>query len=329
LPALDPERRSALLALKLGVLARDHLGLPAGEPSPFPGGAALRAGDRGAVLVEDNPGRALGPALAWAQRAGVDELHVLVEDRAGQLARQAAWFAAPPTVWWVQDRDLHGVEPEPWLPPPAPSPGVLAFRPEIEAAGATAIVEHGALTGEVLGLEVARVVDAPDALVLEVGIGRHDREAFAMIHGDRPAADALAGVVDAVRATRRADLPQNPLYRIAQERWLREVLLDRPDLVGAESLERHEGPQPRPNVKDPWPAVVVGDEIVAVCSVGIDVDLVPYASDARAVTDPGARLVVVVPERDAHPVTRALAASLREPAEVVTVGADWRSLLPA
>ncbi len=45
--ALDPERRSQLLAVKLGVLARDHLGLADGEPTTFPGGAAVRRGPLG------------------------------------------------------------------------------------------------------------------------------------------------------------------------------------------------------------------------------------------------------------------------------------------
>lgn len=323
---MDPERRSALLAVKLGALARDNLGLVDGELSTFPGGAALRFGATGAVLVQDAPARGLGPALAWADRQGIGELHLLVDDRAGQLARQASWFSSPPTVWWVRDRELHRIEPEPHVPAPAPSPEALAFAPDIERAGATVVVEHGAVTGEVLGLEVARVTTTEGILALEVGIGRHDREAFAIIHGDRPADAALAGVVESVLSQRRADAPQNPLHRIAQERWLREVVLARPDLAGATALERDEGPLARPNVKDPWPAVAVGDQVVVVCSVGVDVDLVPYASDARATSDPGARLVLVVPERDAVPVTRDLAAQLREPAEVVTVPAGWRSL---
>jgi hypothetical protein len=326
LSTLDPERRSALLAAKLGALARDNLGLVEGEASPFPGGAALRVGDAGVVLVQDAPARGLGPALAWAHRQGVGELHVLVDDCAGQLTRQAAWFASPPTVWWVRDRELHRVDPEPHLPAPAPSAGELAFGPDIEAAGATVVVEHGTVTGEVLGLEVARVTTTDGILALEVGIGRHDREAFGIIHGDRPGAAALAGVVGSVRKQRRADAPENPLYRIAQERWLREVVLARPDLAGSVVLERHEGPLPRPSVKDPWPAVAVGPEVVAVCSVGVDVDLVPYASDARAIVDPGSRLVLVVPERDAVALTRDLAVSLLERAEVVTVPDTWRSL---
>ena len=40
---------------------------------------------------------------------------------------------------------------------------------------------------------------------------------------------------------------------------------------------------------------------------------------------PDARLVLVLPERDAHPITRALAASLAAPAEIVTRPGDWRA----
>jgi hypothetical protein len=116
----------------------------------------------------------------------------------------------------------------------------------------------------------------------------------------------------------------HPLKRLASERWLREVVLAEPALVGATTLERHEGPAPRPSVKDPWPAVAVGPGVVVVCSVGIDLDLVPFAADARLAADPGARLVLVVPERDDHPVTRALAAALRAPADIVAVPGDWR-----
>jgi hypothetical protein len=278
------------------------------------------------VLVDDLPARGLGPALAWAGQRSVDALHVLVDDHAGHLTRQAAWFTRPPTVWWVRDRELHAVDPEPHVPHAAPGPEALALAADIEAGGATVVVEHGAVIGEVLGLEVARVTESEAGVALEVGIGRHDREAFAIIHGDVPATAALGGVVASVREQRRADVPGNPLHRLAQERWLREVLLARPELAGESVLERHEGPLPRPNVKDPWPAVAVGPEVVVVTSVGVDLDLVPYASDARAIVDPGARLVLVVPERDAHDVTRRLAAALAEPAEVVTVPAGWRSL---
>jgi hypothetical protein len=68
-----------------------------------------------------------------------------------------------------------------------------------------------------------------------------------------------------------------------------------------------------------------GGDVVVACSVGVDLDLVPAAADARATHAPAARLLLVVPERDDHHVTRALAARLGAPAEVATVPDDWRA----
>jgi hypothetical protein len=66
--------------------------------------------------------------------------------------------------------------------------------------------------------------------------------------------------------------------------------------------------------------------LVVVCSVGVDVNLVPAAADARLQHAPGARLLIVVPEGDDYGLTRELAGALREPAEVVTIGRDWPAL---
>jgi hypothetical protein len=324
---LDPDRRSRLLGLKLATLAREHLDLD-GEPLTYPGGAALVSPPRGAVLADVDPLRALGPALAWSRRNGVDELHLLAEDAAGLLARRAAEFEAPPAIWWVQGRDLHAVEPEPSAPAAPPSEAVLAFEPQLRAAGCDVRVEHGSLVGEILGLEVARVVEPFDGPPrLEVGVGRHDREAFAIIHGDLPTDAALTEVVASVRRYRRADVPAHPLHRLAAERWLREVVVTDPALVGAARLDAAEGPVARPNVKEAWPAVATGDGVVVVCSIGIDLDLVPFAADARlAHGNPDARLVLVLPARDDHRVTREVNGLLRNPAEIVAVPDDWRSL---
>jgi hypothetical protein len=78
-------------------------------------------------------------------------------------------------------------------------------------------------------------------------------------------------------------------------------------------------------MREPDIAVATAVGTVVVFSVGIDLDLVPAAADARLALDPDARLLLVVPERDEHPTTRALASSLRAPAEIVTVSRDWRS----
>jgi hypothetical protein len=71
-------------------------------------------------------------------------------------------------------------------------------------------------------------------------------------------------------------------------------------------------------------AAGTADGVVVVCSVGIDLDLVPAAAEARLALDPKSDLVLVVPERDDHPVTRTLADRLSTRAEVRTFAGDWR-----
>jgi hypothetical protein len=86
---------------------------------------------------------------------------------------------------------------------------------------------------------------------------------------------------------------------------------------------------PRPNIKDPTPCVSLGrdragDPVVVVCTTGVDLDLVPFAADARAALAARtaselehARLILAMPERDVVAVTRELASALRRPAEIV------------
>ncbi len=63
-----------------------------------------------------------------------------------------------------------------------------------------------------------------------------------------------------------------------------------------------------------------------VCSVGIELDLIPTAADSRLIHSPDAHLVVAVPEGDDVSVTRALAEALAEPAEVRVVPRGWEAL---
>jgi hypothetical protein len=315
-------------------LARDNLGVEGGASSTFPGGAARLVGGRGVVLAGEEPDRALGRALAWANQHGATEIDLLVDEAAGALARRASEFTIPITVWWVQGRELHAVDPEPLAAPSPPDARAVALAPVLTAAGADVVIEDGVVKGEVLGLEVARVVlDGGDARI-EVGVGRHDREAFAMVHGNLPAPEALAKVVAAAREHRSAGPVDHPLRRLVQERWLREIVLTEPAVVGAAALERVEVPVLRDSVKDVIPAAAAGTDphgepVIVVCSVGIDIDLVPIAADVRLQVNPAARLVLAVPERDDHHVTRALAALLRRPAEVVAIPGDWRAAAPA
>lgn len=316
--------RQGAYQAKLKALVREHFSVDDGAVGSFPGGATLRAGDgRGFVLVEEDAERSLGGALAWGRQNEVRELHVLgPADAAGVLARRAGEFAEPAQVHLSIGAHVEPAAPtslpvEPPLPPEAEP-----YRALFAEVGAEAVVEHGLLLAEVLGLEVGRVVDG----ALEVGVGKHDREAQKLMHPDRRPPEALRAAVEAVKAVRHVGASPHPMNQLAASRWLRAVVCRRPDLIGVSALTPVASPTPRSDdLRVPAPAFATGDGLVVACSVGIDLDLVPEAADARlAHASPDTRLVIVVPEADAHPLTIALASDLRVPADVVTVPPDWR-----
>lgn len=328
------ERRSRLVGVKLRALVADHLGddtVP--EPVTFAPGAALRHADTAWVFLDDRPSAMLGAALAWMLRSGATGLQVIAERETGVVARRVTAFAPDIGVWHADGRTLLPAVAEPLLPPPAVPPHHEYFADLIAEAGAEPHREHGVLVGEVRGLEVCRVVDDPHLSTtrLEVGVGAHDREAFQMLHGDVPAVDSLRRIVDVVAHHRRPGAPQHPLNRLAAERFVRWQLLRDPGLVGLAELRLAEPPVPRTNLKDPVPCVATGTDteggsVVVVCSTGVSLDLVPYASDARAAveaTEPGAtggsRLLVVTPARDRVRVIDELAGLLRRPAELTSL----------
>ncbi len=330
--------RATLVAVKLRALVRDHWAATEGEPGPFPGGATLRMGATGWVLIEQRAERRLGGALAWARQHAVADLHLLVDQpapAAAVVARRAAQFTTPPHVWQVEDRSLVAVDPAPPPTPSVPPPTAELLGAMLADAGLEVVVEGGELVGEVLGLEVARVRPADDTggdhgadVHLEVGVGRFDREAFAMMHPELGDAAALDVVVAVVRGHRRPGAPHHQLNQLVPERWLRAEVVADPATVGAATLRPVESAVPRRDLTERVPATAVGTDgdgrpIVVTCSVGVDLDLVPTAADDRLAHAPGARLVLAVPPRDAVPVTEALAGALAEPATVMTVDGGW------
>jgi hypothetical protein len=319
-------RQQRLRSIKLQALVRDHVGRDlGGSIGAFPPGAALVADGGAWVLLEDEPERGLGPALAWAIRNGAGALHVLADHATGLLARRAPGLRFPIEVWHVDERTLLPAVAEPLAPPPAASPEHLALVDTIVAGGAEPVVEHGVVTGEVRGLEVCRVVDDPftGAVRLEVGVGAHDREAFTIIHGDVPTPDALAGVVRAVDEHRRPGAKQHPLDRLVPERLIRWQLQQDPHKLGLAVVTPAQPPLPRRNVKDRVPCVATatrgdGSPVTLVCSTGVDLDLVPYAIDARLMpgVDRGEVWLVAAP-RDLVPITAEIADQARQPLSLV------------
>ena len=328
---MDDARRRSLYAAKLGALVRERWGEGDREPGTFAGGATLTGDGVLWVLAEESPERALGGALALARRESAEEVHVLVEHEAGRLARRATAFNRPPRVWQIDGRQLEPAMPTSAEATPTLTPaGVQDFVPMILETGATPILEGGQLRAEVLGLEVGRVTVDELGAFLEVGVGKHDREAHRMVHGDLPPLESLRSAVASVRRVRHAEALPQEMNQVAEARWLRSLLVDRPHLVAAMRLWPVAPPVDRQDLRLPTPAPAAGDgldgdPLLVVCSTGVDVDLVPAAAEVWLADERSPRLRLVVPEKDDHPVTRALAAQLLQPADIVVVPADWKA----
>lgn len=323
------------MAARLVALANGPLGLEV-ERS-----LVTELGSAGAAVVSDgravfDPGSGtsgVGAAMAWAMRLGADDVHLVAEPRPGRdlgvWARQAEQFSPAPHVWSIETGGLVAVEPAPFPDIRVPPSQTAELTLLLEQAGLEVVVEHGVVLGELRGLEVARVVigeaGRPE---LQVGVGRLDREAFALLHGDLTRPDALAQVVERIAPLRSPSAPPHPANRLARERWLRHQVLADPGLVGAASLEPAEGPEPRAGLRDVAIAVALGSRpdgspVVVVTSDGVDLETVPRAGDARAWHAPDAELVVVVPSHNLHPATARLAARLARPAQVLDIAAEW------
>lgn len=323
----EVQRRAARNAAKLGVLVRDRWGVDA--PRVAVGtGAASAAGDQAFVLLDGDHG--LGAALAWSRRVGATEVHVIVDEDAGTVARQASEFRTDVSVWSTSGRELVPVAPsQPDAGPgPPDAPDLVGV---LEAEGLDVVVEGDRLAGEFRGLEIVRIVRALDdgEPILEVGVGRFDRELTAMMHGDLPDATSIARVLDQLRHIRRPDGPTHPLATLVPERWLRHTLLDEPERIGCDDLFPAPTPNPRDRLRARGVAAAVGTRggkaVVVACTVGVDLEAVVLAADARLAVDPDATLLLAIPERDVLPVNAALVADLVRPAEIAPVRGPWKT----
>lgn len=332
--------REALRRVKLDALVRSHWGAEAVESATegsFPGGAAIAPaapGGEAFVLVEGATARSLGGVLAWARRHEAGAVNLLAECREGPasvLARRAAHFAFPVAVWRVDAPVVRPAAPAGFFPPPQLPAAAVPLAEILRRAGAEPVVEFGVLTGEVLGLEVARVVVDAAGARIEVGVGSQDREAHRGLEPNRDPEVQLAEVVALIRRMRAPGQTAHLANSLAGERWLRAVLVARPELVGAAWLAPAPPALRRGDLRTPTAAMAAGvgedgHPVLVAASTGIDLDLVPAAADARQAAGTGARLILAIPPADDHPRTRQLAALLVDPAEVVTVPADWKGM---
>jgi hypothetical protein len=305
---------------------RDHFEPEADlQTAVMPSGAALHDG-RTAWVYSSVPLRCLGQSLALARSRGCETLHLIVDGGGGVAARRAGLLRSAPTVWHVDGRALTRAVAAP-RPDRALPPGAEAFVPLLRDAGLEVVTEHGVISGEVRGLSVATVVpDAAGAARLAVGVGRLDQEATDLLHADLPLYETLANAIDEVRVHRHPYAKPHPVNRLARERWLRAQVMARPAVVGLDELVAVAPAEPRVNLRDSVPAAAIGRDdgahVLVVCSVGIDLELVPFAADVidRERSD---RVVFALPARDHHARQRELATLLTVPFEFVAVDGEW------
>jgi len=345
-------RHQRLLAIALTALVAEHAGERFRNASvvPMAFGAAVSDGSHEAWVILDvrdrEPASLLGAVMAWALRSEIHSLNILTDVASQTLTRRAAGWDIDVAVWLRDGRSLSLLTPEPLVPASPPDPRHMGFVELISSSGATVNIEHGVVAGEVRGLEVCRVVeDFNGAAKLEVGVGANDRLAFSMLYEGEPVEDSLRRVVAEVASHRTFGAARHPLNQLAKERFVRWHLEQSPDLIGATSLTAIPGPVPRLGLSAASPCCAIGvssqgQAMLVVCSFGIDLDLVPYAIDARQSvagidawkqliqgSDP-ARLVIAVPSRDLIALQRDLAQRMAaqdqwEPAELL--GLDWAS----
>jgi len=276
------------------------------------------------VSLEVEPERSFGQALIVATRHGARSLDVFVDvEWSGAVARRAEMFDPKPVVWSVLGSNVEPAKPAIMIgvDPPAVEPHVeeLLAMPEVRT-----IIEHGVVFGECRGLEVARVSGTGTEQRLEVGVGVYDQGAFAVMHPDLTPQQSLAEVVAQVLEHRRSDAAPHPINRLVRERWLRSELLDDPGRLGLTGLEPVEGAVARDGLHDRRAAFAHAPEegVLVACSVGIDLDLIPAAAEVAS-REGAERIVAVLPARDDHPITRAVADRCRIPVEITVAQAPW------
>lgn len=323
---VSAEQRAALWRAKLAALARDHFGRNDGTHHGAPWGAALDTDGAWTALIEQSPARSFGQALVLAAGYEADSLDLLVEEDHASVARRAELFDPAPSVWRIVGTALEPAVAEPFtsLPAPVIEPHIADL---LSLDDVDVIVEHGWVIGECRGLEVARVTGVGAEQRLDVGVGAYDQGAFAVINPDMTPIESLVEVVAQVLTHRRRGALAHPLNRLARERWVRSELLAEPAQVGLAELAVVEPIEQRTGVKDVAVASALGtstdgEKVLVACTVGIDLDAVPAAADLAQRHDAD-RIMLVLPDRDRHPLVQAVAERSRRPIDFVTAPQPW------
>ncbi len=330
--SLDPTRRAGLERARALAIARDHFDLDVEEATvdAAPFGVSIRVGGSDAttaVIVSSvDDLSVLGGALVWLDRNPMERVHLIVEHHPGIHARRAAVLAPELVVHQLVGSDIRPAVAAPVEDPHPVPDDVVPLVAMIERSGAQVVVEDGIVRAEVAGLEVGRVVTGPAGSTFEVGVGRFDREAGVLLHGDRPVEPALVDTIELVRTHRCVGAVAHPINRIGRERWLREMIRLDPAIAGVAEPVLVEPIPPRTSLLRPAAAALratVGEhKILVVCAVGVELSLVPDTADLLLVhqTD---EVRFVLPARDRLPFLDRLSVRLPVPVSFADISVPW------
>ncbi|MDG2027118.1 MAG: hypothetical protein P8J50_08405 [Acidimicrobiales bacterium] len=326
--ALDADRRAQLERARAVALLTDCFDLTpdAAELASAPFGTTARIGDQAWIVSMSDDLDALGGVLVWIDRHQPTEVDVVVDHHPGIHARRLALLAPDARVWRTEGKTIAAAEPDD-IPEPLPRPDDAAHLEALLVEyGLDVVCEDGILRGELAGLEVVRILHGPDGPVVEAGVGRFDREAAALLHAGRSPEDSIANAVEQVRPHRIEGAVSHAMNRLARERWLRHQIVAAPETVDIDLPALVEPIPPRQNLLEVVPAAVLGVDgdrsVLVVCSVGVDLGLVPAIADLIAIHAPDL-VRIVVPERDKLPHLERLVSRVPVPAEIRTITPPW------
>lgn len=263
-------------------------------------------------MLQERTGPAeLSAAIVYASRTGSERLVLFADEAAGTSARLAGWLQPgfDIEVRTVTGSDSRAALPEP-LPVVLPGPAdACPLVEQMDSAGLEVLLEGGEWRGELLGLEVARIVRWPretggdDRLHIEAGVGRFDRDAAAAMHQGESPRTGLDRAIRMVSQRRHQGAPTEPLSILARSRWLRSVALADPSVVGAVTLAPVEATSTPDSVREERPAAALGstpdgERVLVVFAAGGVLEMVPVAVDTRELQLPGGRLRLVLPPKD-------------------------------
>lgn len=330
--AIGPEQKKALYRTKLLSLVRLHFSDFDPDSADFSStgslnGATCRQGDRAVALIDgESTAQALGHALVAVRTA--TSIKVLVDGDAAVISRRAAGFTPIDGVWQVTDKEIAPVVPAKVTVPAADIPFDDPLVELLEAAHVDVLFEDGAVVGEVLGAEVARIMVGHDGEPrLDVGVGQYDQEAFALMNAGLEREEGLAAVCAEVRRYRQLDAEPHPINRLARARWLRSLLMANPEAIGLSRLSPVPSILPRSGIKEEVPTVAIGTDddgalVGVVCAVGLDLDLVPTAADVVWIYGVE-RVILVVPPRDRYALVDEMAELLDVPTQIFEATEPW------